>query len=173
MTLLAQAPLPVPDGVAPTTIIGAFIFVTLSLMSVLVWVIRHVFVTTIPSVIATGEAKHNLVVTEQRAQRECYERNLDAMCKTFAAEGAAERKQCADQFMSMTATLVGLTAALAEERQAIVAAVKQHVTEQAMAYRHELYDKLNTAVLGRDLALAEKRAREKDDDRKRRGDPPA
>lgn len=130
--LLAQ----LPDAATPTTIVGAFIGIALSLAALLGWIMRHVFVTTIPSIIASSEAKHAALLSEQKAQRESHERSMGAM----------------------NTAMVGLTAALGEEREAIVNAVNAHTTEQATRYRHDMIDALNKAVLGKELYLAQKAA---------------
>jgi hypothetical protein len=164
-----------PTEVAtPTTIVGAFIAVTMLLAGLLVWMLRYVFMTTIPAIMATAELKHAAILAEQKENRECYEAEqkaarecfeatINRVCEKFGAEGAAERKLCADQFASQNAALVALTAVLHEEREVMVATINAHTTEQATAYRHDLYDKLNQAVLGKELYLAQQvAARQKD-----------
>lgn len=175
LSLLAQA---VPDAATPTTIVGAFIFVALSLVALVGWLLRNVFITTIPSLLLTNSetvkqitgthettvktmtdaatSKHMALLVEQKSQRESHEKNLVDLCKVFREESAAERQQCAQQFAAVNASLISLVAAQGEERTAIVAAVNEHTTNQAAQYRHDLYDRLNEAVLGKELAAAKR-----------------
>lgn len=154
--LLAQVPEVLPA--TPTTIIGAFITVSLSLVGLLVWVLRHVFLTTIPSIVGEQKAQRESNDANQAAQRVSNEKNLAIVIEAFKAEGAAERKQCADQSASTNSAILALAVDAREGRETALATVREHVTKEAAAYRHDLYDKLNEAVMGRELYLAQRAA---------------
>lgn len=161
--LLAQ----IPEGATPTTIIGAFIFISVTLVALIGWLMRHLFLTTIPgqqaaftaaltTVTESNEKKHAAVIGEQKAQRESHEKTLEGLMLTFRQEAAAERKQCGEQFAALQASIVGLVAAQGEERKAVIASVNEHTTAQAAVYRHDLLDRMNEAVMGRELAQMRK-----------------
>lgn len=159
--MLAQ----IPDAATPTTIVGAFITIAVSLAFLIGWILRHVFMTTIPQttkaftdsilVISnsrdTGQAG---LLAEQRAQREAHDKQCQEMYKLFRDETAAERRQCADQFQAMNAASTAMATSISEERRAIIASVNGHTSEAMAAYRHDLRGMIQEAVMGRELAAA-------------------
>lgn len=124
----------VPDVPTPTTIMGAFITVAIGLLGLVVWMMRHVFLTTIPSIIASSETKFAGLLADQKEQRESHERTQAAA----------------------TAAIVSLTNGLREERELIVAEIKANTKDEMSKYRHEQAETLNRAVLGRELYLLQK-----------------
>ena len=152
----------------PTTIVGAFIAVTLALAGLLGWVIRHLFITTIPGLLGdatTLRAAHEKVVaqlvTDQATQREIHRVMIMDLANVFRSETLAERSLCKEQFAAVNASLAALVAVIGQDRQATIAAINQHTTQAMAEYRHDLADKIQQAVLGRDLHLARKLAEEK------------
>lgn len=143
------------EPATPTTIIGAFIFLTLALMGLVGWLIKHVFVTTIPGIMA-----------EMQAQREANANNLKAVMENSNQSTAAERALCAEQFSLVQTQIAALTTAVRQEGPNLIAEINRHTTEQAAAYRHDLVDKMNEAVLGRELHLAQKAAKIREDQAK-------
>jgi hypothetical protein len=141
--MLAQ----IADAATPTTIVGAFIFVCLALVALLGWVLKHLFATTIPGIMA-----------EQKEQRECNEKNLTTIISAYQSETKAERDLCAEQFTLVRAGLATLTTACGQHNEIMARTINEHTTEQMAAYRHEMYDKINQAVLGKELYLAQKAA---------------
>jgi hypothetical protein len=163
LQLLAQ----LPEQATPNTIVGAFIAVALALSALVGWVVRHVFVTTIPestkvtlavaenfkeaikTIAASSDTNQAGMRADNQALRAQHDANLGRVLAAVQAEGAAERRLCQEQFTSLNAAIIGLTSTIREEREAIVAAVNHHTTEACAAYRHDLYDKLNEAVMGK------------------------
>lgn len=129
----------VESTATPTTIIGAFIAVSMSLVALVGWIMRHVFMTTIPS-----------IVEDSKQAREAAKAASDA-----------ERKLCAEQFNLINTSLVGLTTAMASNGSNIVNAVTEHTTKAMADYRHDIYDKINEAVLTREVHLARKAQEQK------------
>lgn len=115
----------------PTTLLGTFIFVVVVLVGLVGWIMRHVFLTTIPAM--------------QAAAKESQEQ---------------ERKLCTEQFGLLGAHVTALTAAVATGDKEVIASINAHTTEQCTKYRHDVYDKIHEAVLGRDLYLATKKSKE-------------
>ena len=144
----------------PTTIIGAFIFVCLSLVGLMGWLLRHLFVTTIPAIVADQKEQREAHEADQKAQRETSEASLTEVCEAFKQESQAERKLCAEQFTLVNASLAALTAVINQDRSAIVAQINQHTTEAMAQYRHDLYDKMNEIALGKEIAALQKAKRQ-------------
>lgn len=142
-------------------VVAALALVCLTLIGLVVWIIRQQYTATIPAIQAEQKAQRESNDANQKAQRDSNEKNIAATLAAAAAEASAERKLCAEHLGVLNASLVSLTAAQAAQCQAIVAAVNQHTTEQASAYRHDLANTINEAVLGRELAAAKRLAEEK------------
>lgn len=145
------------DIPVPTTIVGAFIAISISLVGLVAWILRHLFQTTIPDINKTGEAKHAAVLEEVKAGRVAHEATIARLCDTFQRESEGRRKECEQEVALINASIAGLTTAVREGNERIVASVNQHTTEQVAVYRHDIYDKINEAVMGRELALATKK----------------
>lgn len=129
--LFAQA-----EAATPTTIVGAFIAVSVSLAALLGWVLRHVFITTIPSIVSSHDA------------------TVAAICKEFRETTTAERAECSERYESLNGSILGLTKELGASRESIIGRVNEHSTAQASLYRHEIRNLINNAVLGKELAEA-------------------
>jgi hypothetical protein len=134
----------------PTTIVGAFIFVAVSLVLLIGWILKHLFMTTIPGVLA-----------DAKEQRECHERTVDAIVSSARTEQAAERALCEKRAALTDAAVAALTTATSRASDEMTRAINDHTTEQATKYRHDLYDAINRAVLTRDLYIAQKAADQK------------
>jgi len=135
----------------PTTITGAFIFISVLLVGVIVWILKHVFMTTIPSIVA-----------ELKSERESNESNINKICENFKIDMAAERKMCAEQNAEVSRILTALIASTAQGQQASMAEINRHTTEQVSAYRHEMRDDIQQAVLGREVFLEQQKRRQQD-----------
>src|SRR5437667_5765789 len=155
LALLAQA-----EMATPTTIVGAFIFVALCLVGLVGWILKHLFLTTIPGLIQTAETKHQALVEEVKAQRESHETIIGQLCKTFEVTNAAERKMCADETALLNTSMASLTGAIREREEQIVARVNEHTTDSAGKYRHDIYDQIHAAIMRRSVEGA-KQEREK------------
>src|SRR4051812_15996434 len=121
----------------PTTIVGAFIFVALSLVALIGWILKHLFITTIPGILSDQKAQRECYEEQQAQQREAHEKALNAIVSSFRAETSDERRLCAEQFTLVNTTLAGLTSAVNQEGGRIIAAINAHTTEQMGAYRHQ------------------------------------
>lgn len=141
------------EAATPTTIVGAFIFVALALMSLIGWLMRHIFLTTIPAIHA-----------EQAAERKAHEESEARQRKEHTDDLEAERALRDKQFGVVNAAIVALTSVVDKGREATVSEMKRHITEAMAQYRHDLYDKLNQAVLGRDLYLLQKQQQQEADE---------
>jgi hypothetical protein len=168
LPILAQ----VPEIATPTTIIGAFIAVTLSVTAVLVWVLRHVFLTTIPAIQAqhdksrelftvTVKAVQDKALADAEADRKASQATIDKLCTTFQAEARSERDLCQEQFRLINTSLIGLTTTLREQEEAMVERVNHHTTNTGTVYRHEIRNMIQEAIYGKEVwrrKLEEERA---------------
>lgn len=145
MMLIALSMFAQVEPVMPTTVTGGFIAISMMLVGLVVWLMRHVFLTTIPGILA-----------EMAAARETYTSEAAKARETFTETNADERRLCAEQFALVNAGMSALAQVGVVDRQAIVAEINQHVTESAVAYRHELNNVIQQAVLGKELYLAQK-----------------
>ena len=152
--LIAQ----VEVNATPTTIVGAFIAVSGSLVILVGWLVKHIFMTTIPSILKDAEDQRNKHSEEQKAQRLANEKALTEISTAYRAESNQERILCKEQFSLMHAALTGLTSAINNDREHTLASVKSFIIEATAAYRHDIRDVVNQAVLTRDMYLAQKMA---------------
>ncbi len=145
-SLFAQE-LPAP----PTTVTAALITLSVSLLGVVVWVVRHVFVTTIPGILAS-----------QQEERKANQAIMEEVCTTFKSEAAEERKSRDQNFTLVNSSLVALASSSAADGKQQVAEINRHVSEEIAKYRHEQRDIIHQAVLQRDLYLLQQQKRDKE-----------
>lgn len=183
----------------PTTIAGAFIAVCMVLAGLVGWLMRHVFLVTIPGLVAElasqrdahaklqaekdaahakaqaeKDAAHEKVIAamlaENKAQREAHAELVAEIGERYKAAADEERKLCTQQFALVNTALAGLTAVVGQERPLIVAELSQKITEAVSAYRHEQSDKLEQAVFGRELYLEKKKREALEEQQRQRQD---
>lgn len=166
--MLAQ----IPEVATPTTIIGAFIAVTLSVTGVLVWVLRHVFLTTVPAIQAQHDKSRELfsqtikviqdkALADAENDRRAHQTTIDKLCTAFQAEAKAERDLCQEQFRLVNTSLVGLTATMREQEDAMIEKINHHTTNAGTQYRHEIRNMIQEAIYGKEVwrrKLEEERA---------------
>jgi hypothetical protein len=166
--ILAQ----IPEVATPTTIIGAFIAVTLSVTGVLVWVLRHVFLTTVPAIQAQHDKSRELfaqtikviqdkALADAESDRKAHQMTVDKLCTTFQGEARAERDLCQEQFRLVNTSLIGLTATMREQEDAVVEKINHHTTNSGIQYRHEIRNMIQEAIYGKEVwrrKLEEERA---------------
>lgn len=137
------------DIPTPTTILGAFILVSISMSGVIVWLMRHVFSTTIPALLAN-----------QEQERKSHEATINAVVKGYKEEAAAERKLCEEKFELVNASLVALATSSVADGRTQVAEINRHTSEAMAQYRHDMKDSIQQAVLENDLYLLRKREKQ-------------
>jgi hypothetical protein len=119
----------------PTTAAAAIIFIAVTVVGSVLWAMRYVVTTTLPE-----------------------------LAKTFSNGIAEERRFFADQTNGLNNSITGLTAAvtvltraIADQRELIIAKINEHTTLQMQAYRHDLNDQINKAILSKEAYDAMKR----------------
>lgn len=149
MPILAQEMLTVPPWLSPLLQGGSFAVLVFLLVWALPQLRREI----------RKEHKEDMDQLEaaRAAERADFTSSLRGVTVAFKEEATAERHLCEKQFAIVHAALVGLTAGVGQEGRNIVASINQHVTEAMSAYRHDLTNMINEAVLGRELYLAKKR----------------
>lgn len=145
---LAQGDVTVPPWLSPILQGGSF--------AVLVYLLVYALPQTRREIRREHKEDLDRVETARTTERAEFRQSLQEVTTSFKAESAAERNLCEKQFAVVNTALVGLANGISQEGDTIVATIRQHITEAVSAYRHDLRDIINEAVLTREVYQAKK-----------------